>query len=152
MLVLGEARLADIGEAAGRLNPVRPEREKESPLSQLIDFRIKPPVRDSESDPPVELATGLERYDELYGMRKRMNLSFEQLVAEMEAFEVRGLIQAEFEDSGRTRYWNERAAELVSRRPDLFLGGVAGADPREPDALEQLEWAHDELGLRGVVM
>jgi predicted TIM-barrel fold metal-dependent hydrolase len=128
------------------------EKTKETPLSNLIDFRIKPPVRDSDSDPEVEIASGLDQYEELYGMHERMNTTFEQLVTEMETFGVRGIIQAEFEQSGRTPYWNERVRELVDRRPDLFLGGMSGIDPRDPDAMDQLEWAHDELGLRGVVM
>jgi predicted TIM-barrel fold metal-dependent hydrolase len=121
-------------------------------MGQLIDFRIKPPVRDTDADPPVDLGAILDRYDEVYGMRERFNTPFEELAAEMEQFGVRGIMQAEFEESGRSRYWNQRVAELVSRRPDLFVGGIAGVDPREPDALDELEWAHDELGLRGLVV
>jgi predicted TIM-barrel fold metal-dependent hydrolase len=121
-------------------------------MGQLIDFRIKPPVRDTDADPAVELGPVLARYDEVYGMQERYNTTFDALVEEMERFGVRGIMQAEFEDSGRSRYWNERVAELIGRRPDLFLGGIAGVDPREPDALQELEWAHDELGLRGLVI
>ena len=121
-------------------------------MTELIDFRIKPPMRDSASDPPVDLPSDMDRYDSLYGMGDRFNTPFEELVDEMERHGVRGIMQAEFEDSGSSRYWNRRVAELIGRRPDLFLGGIAGLDPREPDALEELEWAHDELGLRGVVM
>lgn len=121
-------------------------------MGQLIDFRIKPPVRDTDADPAVELGPMLGRYDEVYGMKERFNTPFEALTEEMERFGVRGIMQAEFEESGRSRYWNERVAELTGRRPDLFLGGIAGVDPREPDALAELEWAHDTLGLRGLVI
>jgi uncharacterized protein len=121
-------------------------------MGELIDFRIKPPVRDTADDPPVDLGPVLERYEEVYGMRERVNTPFDALCAEMEEFGVRGIMQAEFEEGGRTRWWNERVADLVGRRPDLFLGGMAGVDPREPDALEILTWAHDELGLRGMVV
>lgn len=121
-------------------------------MSQLIDFRIKPPVRDTDADPPVVLSPMLDRYDEVYGMTERSNTSFEELCSEMERFGVRGILQAEFEEGGRSRYWNERVAELAGRRPDLFIGGIAGVDPHESDALEELQWAHDELGLRGVVI
>ncbi|HEV7564190.1 MAG TPA: amidohydrolase family protein [Solirubrobacterales bacterium] len=109
-------------------------------------------MRDTDADPAVELGPVLARYDEVYGMQERYNTTFDALVEEMERFGVRGIMQAEFEDSGRSRYWNERVAELIGRRPDLFLGGIAGVDPREPDALQELEWAHDELGLRGLVI
>jgi uncharacterized protein len=121
-------------------------------MGELIDFRIKPPVRDTADDPPVEVGPVLERYEEVYGMFERMNIPFDVLCAEMEEHGVRGIIQAEFEEGGRTRWWNERVAELVGRRPDLFLGGMSGIDPSEPDALEILTWAHDDLGLRGMVI
>jgi uncharacterized protein len=118
---------------------------------EMIDFRIKPPQRDSASDPEVELAPGMERYDGLYGMRELFNTPFDELVAEMERFGVRGIIQAEYESSGESRQWNDRVAELVGRRPDLFVGGIATVEPGQPDLIEELDRAHDELGLRGVV-
>jgi uncharacterized protein len=118
---------------------------------EMIDFRIKPPKRDTASDPEVELPPGMERYDGLYGMRERFNTPFDELVAEMEQFGVRGIIQAEYESSGESRQWNDRVAELVGRRPDLFVGGIATVEPGQPDLIEELDRAHDELGLRGVV-
>jgi uncharacterized protein len=118
---------------------------------EMIDFRIKPPQRDTASDPEVELPPGMERYDGLYGMRERFNTPFDELVAEMEQFGVRGIIQAEYESSGESRQWNDRVAELVGRRPDLFVGGIATVEPGQPDLIEELDRAHDELGLRGVV-
>lgn len=121
-------------------------------MSHLIDFRIKPPVRDTDDDSPVTIGPVLARYEEVYGIEERMNVPFDRLTAEMEEHGIRGIMQAEFEESGRSRYWNERVAELIGRRPDLFIGGIAGVDPRQPDALEELEWAHDELGLRGLVV
>ena len=121
-------------------------------MAELIDFRIKPPMRDTADDPPVVLSPMLDRYQEVYGIRERLNTPFDELAAEMERFGIRGIMQAEFEESGNTRWWNERVADLVGRRPDLFIGGIAGIDPQEPDALEILEWAHDELGLRGMVI
>lgn len=121
-------------------------------MAEIIDFRIKPPMRDSADDERVDLPGDMDRYDELYAMDSRFNTPFDELVAEMEKFGVRGIMQAEFEEGGATRYWNQRVADLIARRPDLFIGGIAGVDPSDPAALEDLEWAHDELGLRGVVM
>jgi predicted TIM-barrel fold metal-dependent hydrolase len=117
----------------------------------MIDFRIRPPARDDEASEPFVLAAKMGQYDALYAMEERSNITFEDLVAEMEAHGIRGIMQAEYE-SGSSRDWNLRTAELVGRRPDLFLGGVASVDPRAPDALEELTWAHDELGLRGMVI
>jgi uncharacterized protein len=121
-------------------------------MREMIDFRIKPPVRDTAQDDRVELPPEMDRYDEIYGVRDRFNTPFDELVAEMEQHGIRGIIQAEYETTGDSRFWNSRTAQLVGRRPDLFLGGIATVDPRAPDALEELEWAHDELGLRGVVI
>jgi predicted TIM-barrel fold metal-dependent hydrolase len=118
---------------------------------EMIDFRIKPPRRDSGDDPPIELPPGMERYDDLYGMRERFNTPFDELVTEMERFGVRGIIQAEYEESGQAEWWNDRVAELVGRRTDLFIGGIATVEPGQPDLIEELDRAHDELGLRGVV-
>jgi predicted TIM-barrel fold metal-dependent hydrolase len=117
----------------------------------VIDFRIRPPARDDETSDPFVLAPKMGQYDALYAMEERSNITFEDLVAEMEAHGIRGIMQAEYE-SGSSRAWNLRTAELVRRRPDLFLGGVASVDPRDPGALEELTWAHDELGLRGMVI
>jgi len=119
--------------------------------AQLIDFRIRPPQRDTAADDEIELGQRMERYDELYGMRERLNLTFEDLTAEMERFGVRGIMQAEYERSGEARRWNDRVADLIRRRTDLFIGGIATVDPGCA-ALEELERAHDELGLRGVVL
>ena len=43
---------------------------------------------------------------------------------------------------------NEHLAEIVSWNPDKFIG-FAHHNPFEPDAVEQLEHAVNELGLRG---
>lgn len=117
----------------------------------MIDFRIRPPLRDNDASERVTLAPKMARYDELYGMEARSNLTFEQLIAEMERFRVRGVMQAEYE-AGVARDWNLRVAQLVERRPDLFIGGVASVDPADAGALQELEWAHDDLGLRGLVI
>ena len=119
--------------------------------TQLIDFRIKPPQRDDDSDPPIQLAPGMGRYDELYGMEERFNTPFSELVEEMERFGVRGIMQAEYEEAGKAAWWNDRVADLIGRRPDLFIGGIATVDPGE-GAEQELDRAHDELGLRGVVI
>jgi predicted TIM-barrel fold metal-dependent hydrolase len=117
----------------------------------MIDFRIRPPMRDAASDPPVVLADHMGRYDELYEMESRSNVTLEELTGEMSRFGCVGLLQAEHE-AGSSRDVNLRVAELVKRHPELFLGGIASVDPRAPGALDELEWAHDELGLRGMVI
>lgn len=119
----------------------------------LIDLRIRPPWRDTPADPELELGPGMEQYERLYGMRARVNLTFEELTAAMERHDVRGVMQAEYEGSGEAGRVNDRVAELVGRRPDLFLGGIATVDPGPaPSMVEELERSHDELGLRGVVV
>ncbi len=118
----------------------------------LLDFRIKVPLRDDSSDPGVAVSADMDRYGALYGIDDRLNLTVEDLLAEMESFDVSGILQNEYEDGADSRPRNERTAELVARRPDRFLGGIPTVDPRHPEALGELEWAHDELGLRGLIM
>jgi predicted TIM-barrel fold metal-dependent hydrolase len=46
---------------------------------------------------------------------------------------------------------NEYVAEFVRARPQKYIG-FASVDPHERDAVEQLRFAHQRLGLRGVKM
>lgn len=117
----------------------------------VIDFRIKTPLRDDSSSPEVPLPPDMAIYGAVYGMRDRLNVTFEQLTADMERYGIRGVLQTEFEDGAGCRQLNERTAALLERRPDLFFGGIATVDPREPDALDELMHAHDVLGLRGLI-
>jgi uncharacterized protein len=124
----------------------------ENGMPALIDFRIKVPLRDDASDPHVPLPADLDRYTELYAMEDRLNITTEELLDEMERFDVCGILQTEFEDSANAHVLNERTAALVKRHPDRFLGGIATTDPHRGDALEVLTTAHDELGLRGLIL
>lgn len=121
-------------------------------MTALIDFRIKTPLRDDDSSAAVPLPDDLQRYATLYAMDDRLNISAAELLEEMERHGVYGILQTEFEDGANPRPLNERTAALLERRPDRFLGGVATADPRDHDALQVLESAHDELGLRGLII
>jgi predicted TIM-barrel fold metal-dependent hydrolase len=121
-------------------------------MPAMIDFRIKVPLRDNESDAHVPLPTDLERYTSLYAMEDRLNVTTEQLLEEMAHHDVCGILQTEFEDSANARPLNERTATLLARHPDRFLGGIATTDPHQPDALEVLVSAHDDLGLRGLIL
>lgn len=121
-------------------------------MPALIDFRIKVPLRDDADSPAVELPADLQRYAALYAMDDRLNISAEELLAEMEKHDICGILQTEFEDGANPRPLNERTAALLERRPDRFLGGIPTVDPRDDDALAVLESAHDELGLRGLII
>src|SRR5690606_31702323 len=66
----------------------------------------------------------------------------------MEEHGVRGVVQAEYEQDD-PRAVNDRVAAMLAAAPERLLAGVATADPRDPDALDELRRAHEELGLRG---
>jgi len=117
--------------------------------SYIVDFRIRAPRLD-ERPREVTIDADIAPYARLYDLEENERLTAEDLFKEMEANQVKGIVQAEYE-GGTSREVNLRVAELVARRPDLLLGGVASVDPRDPDALEELRWAHKELGLRGWV-
>ncbi len=120
-------------------------------MTDVIDIRIQPPMRDADDDEPVVPTPEYERYNEVYGFASLLNLTAPQLVAEMEASGVRGILQAEHE-WGTDAEYNDRVADLVGRFPDRFSCGFASVDPREPmEAVRELNRAHSELGLRGAI-
>jgi predicted TIM-barrel fold metal-dependent hydrolase len=122
-----------------------------SAITPMIDFRIRPVAGFRRDDSgATTLTEDSSNYARVYGSGIVQSDDFDTLVAEMEQHAVRGVVQAEYEGSD----WNaanRAAAEMLAARPDLFLAGIATADPREPDALLHLRTAHDELGLRGWV-
>jgi predicted TIM-barrel fold metal-dependent hydrolase len=120
-------------------------------VSSVIDIRIKPPMRDAAADPPVVADPDYLRYDEVYGFVELLNLTAPELVDEMEASDVLGILQAEHE-WGEDAEYNDRAAALVQRYPERFACGFAAVDPREPmRAVRELNRAYSELGLRGAI-
>lgn len=120
-------------------------------MTDVIDIRIKPPMRDADDDPPVVPTPEYERYNEVYGFTELLNLTAPELVTEMEANGVRGILQAEHE-WGTDAEYNDRVAALVQRYPECFPCGFASVDPREPmAAVRELNRAHSELGLRGAI-
>jgi predicted TIM-barrel fold metal-dependent hydrolase len=118
----------------------------------VIDIRIKPPLRDRATDPEIEIPPEYMRYDEIYGYGSLMNLTVEELVEEMEKFDVqRSILQAEHE-WGRDEDWNDRVADVVAKHPDRFACGFASVDPRRGmEAVREVDRAYHELRLRGVV-
>ncbi len=120
-------------------------------MTDVIDIRIQPPMRDADDDSPVVPTPEYERYNEVYGFAELLNLTAPQLVAEMKESGVRGILQAEHE-WGTDAEYNDRVADLVGRYPDRFPCGFASVDPREPmKAVRELNRAYSDLGLRGAI-
>jgi predicted TIM-barrel fold metal-dependent hydrolase len=119
----------------------------------VIDIRIKPPLRDTASDPEVQIPPEYMRYDDLYGYRTLMNLTVVDLIQEMERFGVaESILQAEHEWGPEDEVWNDRVAAIVRAHPERFACGFASVDPRRGmAAVREIDRAYHELGLRGVV-
>jgi predicted TIM-barrel fold metal-dependent hydrolase len=115
----------------------------------FVDFRVRPPRLDSRAD-EVSINPEVAPYARLYDLEDNERICADDLWAEAEKHDAQLVLQAEYE-SGEARHINDRTAELAARRPDLVLGGIATADPRDPHALSELQRAHRELGLRGWV-
>ena len=119
----------------------------------IVDARIKVPWRNAATDPAVELPTGFEKYDTLYGYERLMNLTSADLVSEMRTAGVSASFLMAEHEWGPDPEWNDRCAALVAKHTDLFSCGFAAIDPRSGDAgLQELKRAYHELGLRGLVM
>lgn len=118
--------------------------------ARAIDIRIKPPLRDDDASERVVIPDEYRTYDELYGYGSLMNITVLELVEELRASSVTGILQAEHEwgDDGP---WNDRVATVVRDHPDLFHCGFASVDPRQGmAAVREIDRAYHELGLRGV--
>jgi len=120
--------------------------------TQIIDIRIKPPARDSEDDPPVDIPQESMRYNDVYGFEERLNMPVPTLVAEMRDNGVGpSILQAEHE-WGRYVDWNDRVAQIIEKNQDAFACGFASVDPRDGmKAVREIDRCYHELGLRGVV-
>lgn len=118
----------------------------------IIDIRIKPPARDSDDDPPVDIPPEYMRYDDVYGFEARLNMPVPALIEEMRENGVGpSILQAEHE-WGRYSDWNDRVAHIIERNPGAFACGFASVDPRDGmKAVREIDRAYHELGLRGVV-
>lgn len=113
-----------------------------------IDFRIRPAVPRDVAGGRTELEEDASPYLRVYGEGFTEGVALEDLIAEMEEHGVRGVVQAEYEQDD-PRAVNDRVAAMLAAAPERLLAGVATADPRDPDALDELRRAHEELGLRG---
>lgn len=117
-----------------------------------VDFRIKAPLRDGDSDPLVRVPDKYRRYNEIYGYEELMNICVPELVEEMRQHGIRdSILQAEHE-WGDDEMWNDRVAKIVRAYPDQFAVGFGSVDPRRGfQAVKEIERCVVELGLRGIV-
>lgn len=113
--------------------------------ARYVDFRIRP----ADDHDSVDLGgSDAEGYLGVYGSAFTEGRSTSHLITELETHEVIGVMQAEWEDDDPVAV-NERVSRAITDHPDRLVAGIATTDPREPNALEVLKHAHDELGLRG---
>lgn len=116
----------------------------------IVDARVRMPRRDTRSDPEIEVPRHMERYETLYRFGETVNYTAEDLLQQLDEAGVdRAVVHAEFE-FGDYRRLNDRTAAFVKQDPKRFAG-VAGLDPRDGAvAMEELDRAVLELGLRGL--
>ena len=119
---------------------------------KVIDARIKVPVRDSQTDAPMEVPPEYSRYGEVYGGRSSGESSLDNLLAEMDAAGIgASILQAEHE-YGEPADWNDRVARLLREHPDQFACGFGIVNPtKNMAAVREIERCHAELGLRGII-
>lgn len=122
-------------------------------MSQVIDFRVKLPTRDSRSDPQPPVPEEYLHYDEVYGRYlDDLELTVEDWIAEADAHGVGpSVMQAEVEWADPHEL-NERLANMVQRNSGRILCGFGCVDPRNTmGAVREVDRAVNELGLRGIV-
>lgn len=115
----------------------------------IIDFRVRPPLRDGADDPPAELPETMRRYVAEYQLDEKIQATYADMSAKARAAGIDVcVVQAEIEAPPAKRL-NDRVKEIVDRDPARFIG-FGGIDPTEPGAQREVTRALDELGLRGI--
>ncbi len=115
----------------------------------IVDFRVRPPLRNGADDPPAELPAVMERYVAEYHLDEKIQATFEEMEAKSIAAGIDVcVVQAEIE-SPPSRVLNDRVQEIVARDPSRYVG-FGGIDPTEDGAEQEVARALDELGLRGI--
>lgn len=112
--------------------------------SSFIDFRIRP-MDDAET---IDVKPEDSGYTRVYGSGIAADRALSTLIGDLEANDVIGVMQAEWEDDDPVRV-NEQVSAALKAHPDRLVAGIATTDPRLPNALDILRHAHDELGLKG---
>lgn len=117
----------------------------------IVDIRIKPPLRDGDGDPPVDIPPEYSRYEDVYGFEALLNMPVPELITEMSSNGVGpSILQAE-QEWGDYHDWNTRVAEIVANHAEHFACGFASVDPSDGMvAVREIDRAYHELGLRGV--
>lgn len=121
----------------------------------IIDFRARPPFRESESEPYIKAPLFMNRYSDLMEYEKKVNVPLTtlipQLISEMdEAGITIVVLQAEYEFGDMSVKLNNTVSNLVQQYPSRFIG-FATVDPRKGmDAVRELEYAVKTLGLKGL--
>jgi uncharacterized protein len=115
---------------------------------EWIDFRIRPAKPRKEAAGRTNVSEDGSGYLRVYGDEFTDGVATENLLEDMERHHIRGVVQAEYESDDPAQV-NLRVAAMIETAPERFLAGIATADPRDPEALGVLRYAHEDLGLRG---
>jgi uncharacterized protein len=125
-----------------------PAAQQEEPL--IVDFRISVPDRFDEKDEVVASPDDMLRYEELYGVESRKNVTLASLVQQMDEHGIdQGVLHAEYE-WGEPAEWNRRVAEALRRYPGRFIG-IGTVDPSDGAmAVAEARRCFEDYGFRGI--
>lgn len=112
--------------------------------STYIDFRVRP-VGDADT---VDVKPEDAGYARVYQSKFATDRGLSTLIDDLVSNNVVAVMQAEWEDDDPVRV-NQQVSVALRSHPHQLVAGIATTDPRLPNALEILQHAHNELGLRG---
>lgn len=117
---------------------------------KAIDFRLIGTGPDFFVGGYNEMPSFMDRYKQLYDMRRLCELPLEKLLSSMQgAGVVRAVLQAEY-SYGDFEQLNRRVAAVVKQYPDLLVG-FAGMDPMaSDDPAADLDRYVSTMGLKGL--
>ena len=115
-----------------------------------IDFRVRLPqeLRPPETLPPEYR----DQYNSVLSLEERRNLSFQDLVSEMDSAGVEhAVVHAEYEVGDPADALNEAVSRVIARSPQRFSGwGTVSLAPLQPMRAVRQVARVAELGLRGL--
>ena len=116
-------------------------------MPRAIDFHVHPSIAEwleGSIGPMLEVTQKYFRHE----VRVR---TAEQMAEEYKSWDLIGVLLAWDAETatGLPPLTNDRVAELVREWPETFIG-FASVDPHKPDAVEELERAVTELGMKGL--
>lgn len=117
----------------------------------IVDFRMRVPFREKDTDPSLTVPTFMRQYKVLLGYEEKINVTTRELIESLEKSGIDfAVLQAEYEFGEYAEALNERAARICEQFPGRFVAFATVDLSSVMGAVRQFRYAVEELGLKGL--